>query len=57
MIATTSPSMTTSSRIDRREMPISRNMPTVSRRSSARITMSASRNAVLPTTVTAAIAR
>ncbi len=38
------------------EMPMSRRMPTVSFRSSARITINASRNAVLPITVTTAMA-
>ena len=37
-------------------MPISRMMPIVSRRSSARITINARRNAVLPRTVTIATA-
>ena len=55
-MATSRPSTTTSVMIVFREMPISLSTPTVSRRSSARITINASRNAVLPMTVTAAIA-
>jgi len=54
--AMTTPSIATDSSSVRREMPRSRRMPTVSRRSSARITISASRNAVPPAIVTAEIA-
>ena len=54
--ATTSPSIATDASRVRREMPTSRRMPTVSRRSSARITISASRNAVPATIVTAEMA-
>src|SRR5581483_2350607 len=55
--ATSSPSKSTTAKIDRDRTPMRRSTPIASRRSSARITIRASRNAVLPTTVTMAIAR
>jgi hypothetical protein len=56
-IVISSPSRRTSTRIDRGGMPIKRRMPMISRRSSARMIISASRKAVLPVTVTMAIAQ
>ncbi len=56
-MAITTPSASTCCRMRERRKPMSRRMPTVDRRSSTSISISASRNTLLARTVTMAIAR